>query len=303
MNTQFIIRNSQSSIQGFLRSLCNRLSPLSDTPALDAQVLLAYVTGKPRSWILTHPEASLVSDQQKALDIALKRLENGQPLPHILGHREFYELDFEITPDTLIPRPETELLVDHALCWLREHPSQRVVADIGTGSGNIAISLAVNIPDLQVVATDISTAALAIARGNAQKHNVADQIEFIQADLLNVDSFTPFSKLSAGCSMFNVICANLPYIPTGTLKGLEIYKREPTLALDGGPDGLVLIRRLLSQAAQILAPGGLLLFEIEATQGQKTLKLACDHFTTSEIFLLPDLAGHDRLLRIRTTVE
>ena len=292
MHNKTVIHNSKFTIQNLVETIHNRLTSKSDSPALDAQVLLSHVMGKPRSWILAHPEAEPTNDQQKILETDIKRVENGEPLPYVIGHWEFYGLEFKITPDTLIPRPETELLVEEALKWLQDHPGKSRVVDIGTGSGCIAISLAANMPDLQVVATDISSAALAIASSNAKMHRVEEQIEFVRADLLSIRQET-----------FNLICANLPYIPTKTLESLEIYEREPTLALDGGPDGLSLIRRLLPQAAQNLVSGGLLLLEIETSLGKETVKLAQESFPTADIFLLSDLAGHNRLLCIQTADE
>jgi release factor glutamine methyltransferase len=245
--------------------------------------------GKNRAWLLAHPETELTSVQRNELEAATTRLEAGEPLPYVLGYWEFYGLNLTINAHTLIPRPETELLVEQAIEWLRTHPGQRRAADVGTGSGCIAISLATNVPDLHITATDISPKALEIAQINAQSHAVSDQIDFLQADLLH----TPRST-------FHVICANLPYIPTKTLEELEVFGREPTLALDGGPDGLSLIRRLLPQAVQRLPSDGLLLLEIENTQGQAAVRLAYDFFPKAQIDLLPDLAGHDRLIRIET---
>jgi release factor glutamine methyltransferase len=263
----------------------------SETSSLDAQVLLASITKKNRAWLLAHPEAILTSEQHQKLDSAVSRLQDGEPLPYVLGHWEFYGLNFTINAHTLIPRPETELLVEQAFEWLQSHPDQRRAADVGTGSGCIAISLAVNIPDLQITTTDISPEALEVARLNAEKHQVADQIQFEYTDLLShFASRTPH----------HIICANLPYIPTKKLAGLEIFGREPTLALDGGSDGLNLIRRLLPQAVQNLASEGLLLLEIENTQGKAALILAQEFFPQAQIDLLSDLAGHDRLIRIET---
>ncbi len=271
-----------------LQSLC---SNWSKTPTLDAQVLLAHITGKNRAWLLAHPETALTPAQQNALGSAVSRLKAGEPLPYVLGHWEFYGLNFTINAHTLIPRPETELMVEQALEWLQAHPGRRRAADIGTGSGCVAVSLAVNIPDLQITATDISPAALEVARSNAEKHNVEDRVQFKHADLLPANLAT--------CSL---ICANLPYIPTKTLEGLSVFGREPTLALEGGPDGLSLIRRLLPQAVQNLSSSDLLLLEIENTQGEAALNLAREFFPEARIDLLPDLAGHDRLIRIETFV-
>jgi release factor glutamine methyltransferase len=260
----------------------------NDTPRLDAQVLLANITGKPRSWILAHPEARLSPDEHKRFSDNLARLKSGIPLPYVLGHWGFYNLDFIINPNVLIPRPETELLVDEALQWLQSRPGCRQVADIGTGSGCIAVSLAHNLPGLQVTATDISKPALTVAQANATRHGVADRVTFIQADLL-----------PPSCPAFNLICANLPYIPSATLHQLDVYEREPTLALDGGLDGLDLIQRLIRTAPNCLAKEGLLILEIEANQGKTAIELAIERFPGSEIRLVPDHAGHDRLLCIQ----
>lgn len=274
--------------------LTTRLSPISDTPELDASVLLAHILKKPRTWVVAHPEASLTPEQQEQLDAALARLENGEPFPYILGHWEFFGLDFDVTPDVLIPRPETELLVEKAIVWLQSSSERRAVADVGTGSGAIAISIAVNVPETRVLATDISVAALDVARRNARNLNVAERIDFLQCDLLPPppDSFPRESH-------FDLICANLPYIPSRTLHGLPVYQREPTLALDGGADGLDLFRKLMKIAPDWLAPNGSMLLEVEATRGVQTLSLAKDMFSQAKIHLHQDLTGRDRLLEIQ----
>lgn len=187
----------------------------------------------------------------------VQRLERGEPLPYVLGHWEFFGLDFDLTPEVLIPRPETELLVERAIPWLQSSSQRRSIADIGTGCGCIAVSIAKHISSGHILATDISSAALEVARRNANKHHVENQIEFIECDILP-KSFSDERR-------FDLICANLPYIPTGKLRNLPIYGREPALALDGGDDGLDLFRRLLAIAPKRLAPGGRILLEIEAT--------------------------------------
>jgi release factor glutamine methyltransferase len=252
-------------------------------------VLLSHICNKERAWVLAHPENILTAQQQGGLNTAVSRLESGEPLPYILGHWPFCGLDFTINKETLIPRPETELVIEEALQWLNAHPGQRSAVDIGTGSGCIAISLAAHIPDLRVIGTDISLAALEVASINAEKHRVTARLKFVHADLL-----------PENLSTCDLICGNLPYIPTKTLEGLEVFGREPTLALDGGPDGLSLICRLLPQAAKILTPERLVLLEIEATQGKDVLNLAGEFFPKAQIELLNDLAGHDRVIRIET---
>lgn len=278
-----------------LSDITSRLASSSDTPALDASVLVAHLLNKPRTWVLAHPEITLLEEQQAQLNELLTRLENGEPFPYVLGHWEFFSMDFDITPDVLIPRPETELLVEKAIAWLQESPVRRTVADIGTGSGIIAVTLAANVRDVYILATDISPEALEVAQKNARKFDVADRIEFIQCDILpkRPDPFPTDQH-------FDLICANLPYIPTETLHALPVYGREPTLALDGGPDGLDLFRKLMALAPDWLAPNSLMLLEIEATQGVQALNLACDLFSEGEIHLHQDLTGRDRLLEIRT---
>lgn len=278
-----------------------RLTSISDTPALDASVLIAHVIDKPRTWVMAHPELTLTTGQQKQLADALNQLEKGRPFPYVLGHWEFFSLDFDITPDVLIPRPETELLVEKAIVWLQESKVRRTIADIGTGSGAIAVSLAVNIPDAEILATDISSKALQVAKQNAIKHGVSDRIEFVECDLLPTQSEIQNrkSQIVNRKSQIDLLCANLPYIPTKTLSHLPIFGREPTVALDGGEDGLDLFRRLLTIAPEWLAPNALILLEIEATLGIQVLNLAYDMFDQAEIHLHQDLTGRDRLLEIR----
>jgi release factor glutamine methyltransferase len=283
-------------ILSLLSEITDRLAPLSDTPALDASVLIAHIVNKPRTWVLAHPELVLTSPQQKQLDDALARLEGGESFPYVLGHWEFFGLDFDITPDVLIPRPETELLVERAIAWLQESPARsarRSVADVGTGSGAISVSIAVNMPDVNILATDVSEKALDIAKRNATKFDVKDRVEFVRCDLL--PSKPAFLR---GEQHLDLICANLPYIPTDTLHGLPVYGREPALALDGGEDGLEFIRRLLQIGPEWLTPNGRMLLEIESTRGIQALNLARDLFSQATIHLHQDLAGQDRLLEI-----
>ncbi len=250
--------------------------------------------------MLAHPETSLDPQAFSVLENLIQRLEHGEPLPYVLGHWEFFGLDFDLTPDVLIPRPETELLVEHAVAWLQASPERRSVADVGTGSGCIAVAIAVNVPDARLVATDISPKALEVARRNALKHNVADRIDFIECDILPQSDLPLGGRQRAGA--FDLICANLPYIPTQKLRKLPVYGREPTLALDGGKDGLDPFRKLLRLAPDWLAPGGRLLLEIESSRGAAALSLAYDAFTAGEMHLHRDLAGQDRLLEIQMPI-
>ena len=272
--------------------ITTHLTSISDTPDLDASVLLAHVVNKPRTWVMAHTELTLTTEQQTQLENALKLLESGKPFPYVLGHWEFFGVDFDVTPDVLFPRPETDRLVEKAIVWLQESPLRRTVADIGTGSGAIAVSLAVNVPDAKILATDISPKALQVAKRNAEKLGVGNRVEFMECDLLPAGE-------GLGAKAFDLLCANLPYIPTKTLSQLPIFGREPTIALDGGADGLDLFRRLLNSAPAWLSPNALILLEIEATLGAQVLDLAHDLFSRAKIHLHQDLTGRDRLLEIR----
>jgi len=274
-----------------LKQITSQLN--GDTPGLDAQVLLADILDRSRTWVAAHPEAHLTQLQLATVKKAVSRLKAGEPLPYVLGHWEFFGLDFELCPNVLIPRPETELLVERAIQWLKAAPDRRTVADVGTGSGCIAVSIASSIPDVKVTATDISRPALEIAHRNANRHRVAERVAFIQCDLLPPHTYPLSTDLH-----FDLICANLPYIPTQTLQGLAVYRHEPTQALDGGADGLDIVRRLLDVVPEWLAPNGMILLEIEASQGMSAVSIAYDTFSDAEIHLHKDLSNRNRLVEI-----
>jgi release factor glutamine methyltransferase len=276
------------NVENCLEILRSKLVRVSETASLDAQVLLAHFMNRPRSWIMAHPEASVDCDTLSLVEASLDRIGSGEPLPYLLGHWEFYGLDFLVNPSTLIPRPETELLVEKGLKWLEEHPSGQRVIDVGTGSGCIAISLATHCPDQGYFACDLSQASLSVAQMNAKKHGVDHAIHFFRGDLLN-----------GTAPGFNLVCANLPYIPSQDLDSLFEASHEPKIALDGGADGLAIIRRLVASLPRYLAPGGLFLCEIEARQGSLALNLGRETFKEAEINLFQDLSHQDRLLSIQ----
>jgi release factor glutamine methyltransferase len=216
------------------------------------------------------------------------RLE-GRPVAHLTGHREFMGLDFLVTPEVLVPRPETELIVEEALRLMSGGPEGSIIVDIGTGSGAIAVSLARYAPAARVLATDLSEAVLTVARLNAVRHRV--KVEFLLGDLLESIPDTLAGQI-------DVITANLPYIPTTEVDTLpRAVRAEPRAALDGGPDGLGLYRRLVPQAYRFLRPGGYLLFEIGLGQGRAALALVPRARWESKI--LPDLAGWERVVVAR----
>ena len=210
----------------------------------------------------------------------------GVPLPYVLGRWDFYGRTFSITPDVLIPRPETELLVEHAL----QHAGairQPLIIDVGTGSGAIAVTLAVECPGATVLGADLSMAALRVAHTNAQRL-CPSKVSFFQADLL-----APFS------TQFDLVCANLPYIPRQELNHLPVSQWEPKLALDGGESGLEVICTFLEQAQTRLSPSGMILLEIHASLGAETLAAAQAAFPSAQHQLIPDLAGLDRMVVIQ----
>ncbi len=277
------------NIKAALKHLRSRLAHTSQTAALDAQVLLGHILGRSRSWVMAHPEYDLLPEQASKLAQAAVRLEDGEPLPYILGHWEFFGLDFEVSPAVLIPRPETELVVEEALHWLSANPQRRRAVDVGTGSGCIAISLASRLEDLHITATDLSASALRVARRNALKHNVAARVNFVQGDLLAAIQ-PPLAAL------FDLICANLPYLSAHSQDRLDALRWEPQHALVGGEDGLLYINKLVAEAPSRLAPGGLLLLEIDAHLSMAARWIVQTALPEARVRVLRDLSRLDRLL-------
>jgi len=263
----------------------NRLNNLS---GIEAKALACEVLNHPKAWIISHPEYLLTSEELLRLNSLRDRVAKGEPLPYVIGYWEFYGLRFSVSPAVLIPRPETELLVEHALYWLSNHNDAKWVADVGTGSGCIAISLAKNHGGIQIIATDRSWEALQVSKVNTTQHNLDSRITLIHTNLLD-----PFRN------GFDLICANLPYIPTLKLRDLAVTKHEPISALDGGQDGLLCIKGLLQTAYQVIRPGGKILLEIESEQGDQALKLIKETVRSDETTLIKDLSGRDRLISIQ----
>jgi release factor glutamine methyltransferase len=218
-----------------------------------------------------------------------RRLDH-EPSAYILGQREFYGLDFRVSPDVLIPRPETELVVESVL-ELPAASGRPVIVDVGTGSGAIGIALATALPDASIIGTDVSASALEIARDNARRHEVDGRILFLHGDLL--------SPLEAPV---DVVAANLPYVTTGDWDALEpeLHDHEPRLALDGGADGLDLIRQLLKQAPAYLRQGGAVVLEFGIGQRDAICELATDAFPSARITVHEDFSGIPRVLTIET---
>ncbi|HQK15563.1 MAG TPA: peptide chain release factor N(5)-glutamine methyltransferase [Anaerolineae bacterium] len=269
-----------------------QLSLHADRPQVEAELLLAHILNQPRTYLWAHPEASLTPQQAADYAACVQRRATGEPLPYITGQIEFFGLLFTVTPDVLIPRPETELLVETALEWLKAH-SDAVAVDVGTGSGCIAVALAVHAPTVRLYAIDVSSPALRVVRANAERHNVAERITFLEGDLL-----MPLPEPA------DLILSNPPYVAEGEWDMLPVsVQREPRTALLAGADGLDAIRGLLTQAQTRLKSGGLMLVEIGERQGAAAHSLARVAFPDADIVILPDLAGKDRLLGIALNLE
>ena len=258
------------------------LSTRSATAGLDAHMLLAEVIGARREHLLAHPEDPLGPDQQAAFLSGLGRLVSGEPLPYVLGWREFYGRRFDVTPAVLIPRPETELLVDEALKLGRSHAAHHRLIDLGTGSGCLAITLALELPDSRPLATDVSREALRVARANAARHRVQDRIDFLCLDL------------ALGLELRRAtVVANLPYV-SAEEAGRLAY--EPRLALEAGADGLLLLRRLLAQLGRRAPVDTTVLLEIGAGQSARLPDILPAACAPRRTWFVQDLAGHDRIL-------
>jgi len=258
-----------------------------DSPRLEAEILLACALGIRRIDLYVRHD-QIVDDAGRArFRDMVRRRQEGCPTAHIVGKKEFYSLDFAVSPATLIPRPDTELLVDEALRQAKPL-TDPLIADIGTGTGCVAVALAHRLPKARIVAVDISPEALETARGNATRLGVADRVDFRLGDLL-----APLAGLRP-----DLIVSNPPYIPTNDIAGLDpgVRDHEPALALDGGPDGLRVIERLAEQALSLLAPGGRLLVEIGAGQedGARGV-LTRAGFTVESV--RKDGGGHPRVVR------
>jgi release factor glutamine methyltransferase len=262
-----------------------------DSPRLAAEVLLAHVLGCERMALYTRFGEVPASEQLAAFRELVKRAAEHEPVAYLVGHRDFYSLQLAVTPEVLIPRSETELVVDKAVEYLRGLGRPGACWDICTGSGAVAIAVAANVPDVTVLATDISEAATDLAGRNAAAHDVAGRVDVAAADLL------AWPAGRDGPRVFDVITANPPYVTESDMADLPPeVRREPRQALAGGADGLDFIRRILTDAPDILADGGLLAMEIGYNQAATVwdLLLQIDRYEQAQFFR--DSAGIERVL-------
>lgn len=267
-----------------------RLDGLSASPRVDADILLSHVLGKPRSWLMARPEAMLSDRQQEDYHALIEARATGVPVAYLTGYREFWSHSFRVTPATLIPRPETEHLIEAALERLPAHRACRI-ADLGTGSGIIALTLALARPDCGVIASDVSAAALAVAADNAARL-AADNVEFRLGDW--------FAAIRG--MRFDLIASNPPYIAgADTHLARGDLRHEPALALTPGPGGLEAIETLIAGASDHLEVGGWLIIEHGYDQGAAVRDLFTRHGYT-DIAALDDLGGQPRVAAARLPV-
>lgn len=268
-----------------------------DSPRLEMELILAHALGIERIQLYVRIKETLGSEARDRSREMLKQRRERQPIAYILGHREFYSLKFEVTPDVLIPRPETELLVDRAVKWSLERAAlggePPIMADIGTGSGAIAIAVAHEQKkrgiEAQWIATDISPAALEVARRNAERHGVSDRITFAEGHLLD--------PLAEFAGRIECLCSNPPYIPTGDEATLapDVAKWEPHGALFSGDSGLDHIAEILARAPDTLAAGATIMMEIGAGQSARVAELAAATGRYNEVEFVRDLSGIERI--------
>jgi release factor glutamine methyltransferase len=266
-----------------------------DEPRLAAELLLAHALGCKRIELYARYNQTAAAEQRAAFREMVIAAAGHKPIAYLIGHREFYSLDFIVTPDVLIPRPETELLVELALTWCKEHPADRfTLLDIGTGSGCIAVTIAKRQSGLAAVATDISAAALVVAAQNAERHGVKDRVRFVEADLLNL----PPDAVPPGG--FDIIVSNPPYIAERDRETLpqNVGQYEPAQALFSGEDGLDTYRRLGPEVARYLRPGGTLLLEVGFDQAEAVQALfAKASPNLQSVARFKDLNGIDRAIQ------
>lgn len=259
-----------------------------ETPRLDAEVLLSHVLKKERIYLYVHFDEPLETGELAEYRELVKRRVQHVPVAYLTGNREFMGLEFEVTPAVLIPRPETELLVQTAIEGLREVEGEKLFADIGTGSGAICLSVLHYVPGARGETVDISAEALKIAEKNGARLGVSDRIEFHEGDLLE-----PLKG-----RRFHAVLSNPPYIPNGDIEGLarEVRDAEPRLALEGGSDGLDFYRRLSREVPDFLEKDGFLAMEIGIDQAQPIRRMLETEGWTSKLEVYKDLAGIERVV-------
>ena len=289
MNTD-VQTEPAATIASALRDATARLAAAEiDSARLDAELLLAEALGVERSRLLFKHDGAVDGAALARLHALIARRAGGEPVSYIIGRREFWSLNFVVTPAVLAPRPETELLVETALKLIGSKASPRIL-DLGTGSGAIAVALAKEIPGADIVATDMSQDALEVARANARRHGVEERITFVAGDL-----FAPVRGMK-----FDAILSNPPYIRSDDIEALprDVRDFEPRIALDGGSDGLDFYRRIAREAPHRLTTGGFVAVEIGTAMGAEVARLFADR-SFEGVRVEKDLAGLERVVSAR----
>lgn len=268
-----------------------------DAPRLSAELLLAHVLGAPRIKLYTEYDRPLSEDELSRMRALVQRAAEEEPIAYLTGRAHFFNLEFEVTRDVLIPRPDTETLVENVLQTVRHQPGLEAprVIDLCTGSGCVAAAVAQHLKSAMIVATDISPAAVTVARRNVERLGLGERVLVEQGDL-----FAPLAGM-VDVRPFHLVLANPPYIRSDAIPKLDrnVREYEPTQALDGGPDGLDLHRRILREAPDRLVAGGRVFLEIAFDQGNLARDVAAGHEAFDEVRILKDFGGRDRVLTAR----
>lgn len=280
------------TVKEALRRATDRLAGHNIEDArLESEILLRQVLQLSRVELYQELDRRLAPAEAEDFQSLIQRRLSSEPTAYITGHREFYGLDFQVNRAVLIPRPETELLVERALALAQDQPLA-IIADIGTGCGAIAVSLAINLPQSSIYATDISAAALEVARANCRRHGVSDRVSLLAGDLL-----APLPE------PVDLIVANLPYVNEAEVSQTKTSRFEPETALNGGRDGLDQIHRLCRDVGTKIRAGGSLLLEIGEGQARPLMSFLRELWPRADIELTPDLSGIGRVLRVTPTAE
>ncbi len=315
MRTHGMTITRQNDVADVRAALKNGLARLRSagvpSSTLAAELLLMHVLGRDRAWIYAHPEAALPAAEADRYFELLERRAAGEPTQYLTGKQEFWGLEFEVTPAVLIPRPETEHLIEVTLERLGEERGIKInmrtgapnrmlrIVDVGTGSGCIAVTLARELPHAKIVATDISSDALAVAQRNAARHGVADRIEFIQTDLLGaLLERNRASNETETTGLFDAIVSNPPYVARNEAAELprEVRDHEPAAALFGGPTGIEMYERLTEQAVELLAARGILVLELGYDCGDVVRATLSRQREWANVSVTDDLAGIPRVI-------
>ncbi len=293
---QFRIPHSPFKNVTFIEAINRAASKLAaagvSTARLDAEVLLCNAAVRDRAWLLAHMQEEIGDGPRTIFEQAVERRSRREPLQYIVGRQEFWGLDFTVTPGVLIPRPETELIIESAVRAVKDRNKPLRIIDLCTGSGCIAVAIAKEFPQARILATDISPQAIAIARVNARRHDVADRIRLFEGDL-----FGPLEELDIH-GQVDIIVANPPYVPSGDFSMLqpEVRDYEPRPALLAGPEGIEVHRRIIDAAPGFLNRHGQLIMEMGLGQADSLAQLVRQRRDYASFELLKDLAGIDRVI-------